>query len=98
MATAPIRPLAWALPYATGVVLKSKIIIIINSFIGVPAVVQWVKNLTAVAEWLRSVQKCRFNPWLELKDLVLLQLRCRMMLWLPFSPWPGNGHMLRVQT
>ena len=31
-----------------------------------------------------------------LKDPVLLQLWCRLKLWLGFDPWPGNFHVLRV--
>ena len=27
------------------------------------------------------------------KDLVLLQLWCRLQLWLEFDPWPRNIHM-----
>ena len=53
---------------------------------GVPAVAQWVKNLTAVARvtvkvWVRS------PAWYSgLKDLVLPQLRPGLQLWLRFSP------------
>ena len=31
------------------------------------------------------------------KDPALLQLQCRSQLWLGFSPWPGNFHMLWMQ-
>ena len=41
-------------------------------------------------QWLRLLQRRRFNPWLGLKDLVLLQLWCRSQLQLRFNPWPGN--------
>ena len=43
-AAAPILPLAWELPYATGVALKQK------DKIGVPVVAQWLTNLTGNSE------------------------------------------------
>ena len=57
---------------------------------------QWTKNptvltasaLVAVAVWVRSLAQCS-----ELKYLALLQLQCRLQLWLRFSPCPGNFHM-----
>ena len=59
--------------------------------LGIPAVVQWVKDLASLW-WLR------FDPqpgwWV--KDPVLLQLWCRLQLWLRFNPWLGNFHVLWV--
>ena len=57
---------------------------------------QWVKKLTAVAQvdvdaWVRSL------AWSNgLKDLVLPQLWHKSQLWLTFSSWPRNFHMLQV--
>ena len=48
-AAALIRPLAWELPYATGVALKKKIIL------GVPVVAQWLKKPTRNHEVAGSV-------------------------------------------
>ena len=50
-AIAPIQPLAWEPPYATGVALKSKKQKQKQKKkpLGVPIVAQWVKNPTAVA-------------------------------------------------
>jgi len=31
------------------------------------------------------------------KDLALLQLWCRLQLWLGFHPWPGNFRISQVQ-
>ena len=45
--------------------------------------VQWVKNLTAVEAVAPSLAQCS-----GLKDLTLLQLHCRSLLWLRFNPWP----------
>lgn len=55
--------------------------------LGIPTVVQWVKNMTAVAQvaaeaWVRSPAPCS-----ELKDPVLLQL------WLRFNLWPEHFHL-----
>lgn len=58
--------------------------------IGAPAVIQWVKNMTAetqvaVEAWVRS------TAWHGgLKDPVLLQLQHRSLLQLGFNPWLGN--------
>ena len=48
-AAAPIRPLAWELPYATGAALKTKPEQTKPVFLRVPAVAQWVQNWTAAA-------------------------------------------------
>ena len=59
---------------------------------------QWVKNLTAAA-WVATemqVPSLALSSWL--KDLELLQLWHRLHLLLGFSPWPGNFHMLKVQS
>ena len=58
---------------------------------GVPTVVQWIKNLTAVAQvaveaWVQSL------AWHSgLKEPALQQL------WLGFKPWLRNFHMPWVQ-
>ena len=57
---------------------------------GVPAMVQWVKNLTAEAQ-VRPLAQHR-----KLKDLVLPQLWYRSQLRLGYIPWPRNFHMPRV--
>ena len=62
-----------------------------NLFTGVPAVVQQVKNLTAVAQiatevWVQSPAWCS-----ELKDLMMLQLQHKSQLLLGFNPWPGES-------
>ena len=58
---------------------------------GVPAVEQWVKNPTAVARDTAEVQLRPAVQQSRLKDPMLLHL-----LWLRFSPWPRNVHVLRV--
>ena len=50
--------------------------------------VQWVKNPTAVAQVAAEVQ---------VQSLALLQLWCRLQLWLGFDPRPRNFPMLGVQ-
>ena len=65
------------------------------SFSGVPAVAQWVKNGTAAAQVTAEEQVQSLPRHNELKDLVLLQLQCRLQLRL--NPWPGNFHMPWVQ-
>ena len=68
------------------------------TFREVPTMAQWVKNLTAAARVPLKAQ-VRFPTWGSgLKDLALLQLRCRSQLWLGFNPWPRNFHMPRVQS
>ena len=60
-----------------------------NIALGVPAVVQWVKNPTASALRVQSL------AWRSgLKDPTLLQLW--PILQLRFNPWPGNFHELQV--
>ena len=58
--------------------------------------VQWVKNLTAVAQVAAEVRIESSAQPSRLKDPVLLQLRCRSHLWLRLNPWSRNFHMPRV--
>ena len=63
------------------------------NILGVPAVGQWVKNLTAGAlvtaeAWVPSPALC--SGW---KDLALPQLQHRSQLWAGFNPWPRNFHI-----
>ena len=105
VATALIRPLAWEPPYAVGAALKKakkrpkKKIFFLKYVLGVPAVTQWVKNLTAAARVTAEAQfKCYPAQWV-IKDPALPQLQCRSQLWLLFSPLPetstclGCGHV-----
>ena len=85
---APIRPLPWELPYVTVAAVKRRRK---NIKTRVPTAVQWVKNLTAVAQITVEGQVQSLAQHSGLKDPVLLQL------WLGFSPWPGNFHMPWVQ-
>ena len=55
-----------------------------------------IKNLTAVSQVAAEAQVRFLALHSGLKDLVLPRLQCRSQLWLGFSPWPGNFHMLRV--
>ena len=58
---------------------------------GVPAVAQWVRDLTAMARVASEVQ-VRFSAQRsELKDPTLPRV------WLGFSPWPGNFHVVQEQ-
>ena len=57
---------------------------------------QWVKNPTAATEGAAKTQVQSLDQWSGLKDPVLPQLWCRSQLWLGFSIWPRNFHMLRV--
>ena len=73
-----IQPLAWELPYATDAALKSKQtsqkdfsrdldklifeICIEEKGIGVPTVVQWIKDLALSLQWLKSLLRHRFDP------------------------------------
>ena len=63
---------------------------------GVPAVVQWVKNPTAAACVEVEVRVWTPAQCSGLKDPELLQL-WRRWLWLGFSAWLGNFHVLWVQ-
>ena len=63
-----------------------------TSPVGVPAVEQWVRNLTAGAQVSVEMQVPSPAPWV--KDPVLLQLQ-KSQLQLRCSPWPRNG---RVDT
>ena len=57
---------------------------------------QWVKNLTAVARVAAVVHVQSLARHSGLKHLELLQLQCRSQLWLRFTPWSRNFHMLWV--
>ena len=58
---------------------------------GVPTVVQWVKNLTAAAQVTAEVRVRPLAQCNGLKELAWQQLRLR------FNPWPRNVHMPQVQ-
>ena len=58
---------------------------------GVPAVVQWVKNLTAAAPVTAEMRVLSLALCSRLKDLALLWLRHRLQLWLGSNPWPGKS-------
>ena len=62
-----------------------------QSFVGVSAIVQWVKKLILAAWVAMEAQVLATGQCRGLKDLVLL--RHRLQLWLGFSPWSGNFHM-----
>ena len=66
-------------------------ILVQNYKCGVPAVAQWVKNLTEVAWVTVEVQVLSPAQCSELKDLALLQLWHWLQQRLRFSPWPGNS-------
>ena len=57
---------------------------------GVPAMVQWVKNLTVVAQVAVKLQVQSLTWGSGLKDVVLPQLQLR------FNLWRRNLHMLQV--
>ena len=64
--------------------------------VGVPTVVEWVKNPTSVA-WISA------EPWVlslawhsGLKNLALLQLLHRLQLQHGLNPWPKDFYMLWV--
>ena len=65
--------------------------------IGVPTVVQCVKNLTCNS--LGCDRDAGLIPGQAQEDPVLPQLRlqCRLWLCLKFNPWPGNVHVPKVQ-
>ena len=65
----------------------------IKTYFGVPAVVQWVKNTTAVAQVTVWSQVQSLTQRNRLKDPTLLQLWQRSQLQLRFSPLSGNFHM-----
>ena len=69
-ATAPIRPLAWELPYATGVAIKSKKTKNKKTKTGVPIMAQWLTNLTRNHEVVGSIPG--LAQWV--KNLALLWL------------------------
>ena len=58
---------------------------------GFPAVVQQVKNQTAVAQVAAEVQVRSLAGGSALTDLVLPQLQHWLQLWLRFNPWPGTS-------
>ena len=60
--------------------------------LGVPIVVQWIKNLTAMAWISAEAQVQSPAQYSGLKDLVLP----RVPLW--FNPWSGTIHMPQVQS
>ena len=62
-----------------------------------PAMVQWVKNPTAVALVSAEAQVWSPAPQSGLKDVSLLQVRCRSQLWLRFNPRSRNWHVPQVQ-
>ena len=59
--------------------------------------VQWVKNLAAVAWVTVEAQVQYLARCSELKDLILPQLCHTSELSLRFNPWPRNFHVLQVQ-
>ena len=62
-----------------------------NGFGGVPAVAQWVKNVTAVAQVAVEMSVASL-AWLSgLKDLALMWLHKGSQLHLGFSPWPRTS-------
>ena len=65
--------------------------------LGVPAVVQWVKNLTAVAQVAVETQVQSPAQHCGLKDQELQHLLRRSQLQLGFDPWPRKFHLLWVQ-
>ena len=56
--------------------------------------VQWVKNLIAVAQVAMEAQVQSLAPHCGLKDPTLMQLQLKSQLWLRFNPCPKNFHML----
>ena len=64
---------------------------------GIPTVMKWVKNPTAVAQVTGEVQVQSLALRSRLKDLVLLLLQYRALLWLEFDLWLRNFQMPWVQ-
>ena len=64
---------------------------------GIPTVMKWVKNPTAVAQVTGEVQVQSLALRSRLKDLVLLLLQYRALLWLGFDLWLRNFQMPWVQ-
>ena len=63
---------------------------------GVPTVVQWVKNLTVMA-WVAAEAQVQYPAWHSgLKDLAMPKLQHRLKLWLGFNSWPGKFHVPKV--
>ena len=75
-------------------ILKRAIFYIKSVPPGVPAVVQWVKNLTAETQ---SAEVPAPSPAQWVKDPTLPQLWCRLQLWLRFRARLGNFLMQWVQ-
>ena len=57
-----------------------------SMFTGVPAVAQWVKDPTAVAQIAAEAKVQSPAQCSGLKDLALSQLQCRLQLWFGFNP------------
>ena len=57
MPIAPIRPLAWELPYAVGTALKKILLLLFELLFleGVPIVAQWLTNMTRNHEVVGSI-------------------------------------------
>ena len=54
---------------------------------------QWVKNLTAVAQVALEALEQSLAWHSGFKYPALLQLWCKSELWLRFSPWTENFHL-----
>ena len=59
--------------------------------------VQWVKNLTVVAQVAAEVRVPSLAQHSGLKDLALLQLQHSLHPWLGLNPWPGNFPTSQMQ-
>ena len=68
-----------------------------STWLGVPAMLQWAKNQTAVGQVAVEAWVWSLAQRSGLKDQALLQPWLMSHLWLGFSPCPGNFHMLWVQ-
>ena len=84
MATAPIQPLAWELPYASGAALKAKKKKKKTSQ-GVPPVAQQIIGISGALDTGLIP-----GPAQWVKDPVLLQLQQRFQLQLGSDPWPRS--------